>query len=454
MNDVTATRPSLRSCLLHRRRFGQGFRAGARAALVAVPLALGAAGSAAAQQPLDRPLRVFLDCTDLSCDQDFYVEAIPWVDFVRDRQDADVHVLVTSQATGGGGVSYSLELIGRQQFAEQRLRLVESTAADATSSDRREALAAVIRLGLAPLARSTSTSPAVEIAGPAPAAEGEPASRAEDPWDAWVFLVGANAFLNGESQQKFFTGSGSASATRVTPQWKLGLSLRGSLSRSEFELSDTSTFVSERETYTASGLTVRSVGPHWAAGVVGSWTRSTFTNYDSSIRFGPAVEYNVFPYSESTRRLLTALYAVGPRFNDYAETTLFGTDRETLLEQLLVLSYDVTQPWGDVNVALEASHFITRLDASSTWEEPQFNLELGGRFNVRLIRGLSANLFGSIEMVRGQLHLSAAELTEEEIVAQQRELATDYRYFVSVGLSYRFGSIFSSVVNPRFDALD
>ena len=54
-------------------------------------------------------------------------------------------------------------------------------------------------------------------------------------------------------------------------------------------------------------------------------------------------------------------------------------------------------------------------------------------------------------MVRNQIQLAAGELTEEEILTQQRELATNYRYFASFGLSYRFGSIFSDVVNPRMD---
>ncbi len=30
-------------------------------------------------------------------------------------------------------------------------------------------------------------------------------------------------------------------------------------------------------------------------------------------------------------------------------------------------------------------------------------------------------------------------------------LGTDYRYFMNVSLSYAFGSVFSSIVNPGFD---
>jgi hypothetical protein len=52
--------------------------------------------------------------------------------------------------------------------------------------------------------------------------------------------------------------------------------------------------------------------------------------------------------------------------------------------------------------------------------------------------------------VRNQIALARGALTQEEILLRQRELATDYRYFVSGGISYRFGSIFNNVVNTRF----
>ena len=43
---------------------------------------------------------------------------------MRDRSDADVHVLVTTQDTGGGGTEYTLKFIGLGSFVgvEQTLR--------------------------------------------------------------------------------------------------------------------------------------------------------------------------------------------------------------------------------------------------------------------------------------------------------------------------------------------
>jgi hypothetical protein len=52
--------------------------------------------------------------------------------------------------------------------------------------------------------------------------------------------------------------------------------------------------------------------------------------------------------------------------------------------------------------------------------------------------------------VRDQLNLPAGEATPEEILLQQRELATDFRFSTSLSITYTFGSIYSNVVNPRF----
>ena len=407
---------------------------------------------AAAAQRLDRPLRVFLDCNGFFCDLDFFVQEIPWATFVRDRQDADIHALGTRQETGAGGSAYAFELRGLRVFEGERVTLSTTTIPDATEAARRSALVEAVTVGLLPFARSTSSFPVVEVTA---AAGDEAAGVAEvDPWNRWTFRVGVNGFVNGESQQRSLSGSGSASANRVTEQWKTLFSIRGSTNRSEFELDDSTTFTSRRESYGANALLARSIGGQWSAGGILEWNRSSFANYDASVVIGPALEYNVFPYTESSRRLLTVLYAIGPRYNDYAETTLFGATSETLLEQLLVVSYDVTQPWGNIDISARGDHYITAVGDGEDWQDPQFSAQVGGGFDVRLLRGLSARLHGSVAMIRNQIQLPAEGLTEEEILTQQRELATSYRYFGSFGLSYRFGSIFSDVVNPRFESFD
>ena len=52
--------------------------------------------------------------------------------------------------------------------------------------------------------------------------------------------------------------------------------------------------------------------------------------------------------------------------------------------------------------------------------------------------------------MRDQISLPAEEATSEEVLVNQRQLATSYRYFLYFGVGYSFGSIFSPIVNPRF----
>lgn len=403
---------------------------------------------ATAQDPLNRPLRVYLDCSGFFCDQDFFTEEIPWVRFVRDRQVADVHVLGTRQTTGAGGSVYTLEFRGRDAFADQTITLQTSTPPDATESERRDELLRVARLGLAPFAAGTSEAPAAEFTVAAEQAEavGDPE---DDPWNRWVFQVGVNGFGNGESQQQFMNLSANTSASRVTEEWIVRLGVGGNLNRQEFE-SEQITDQFQTESYYGNAMLVKSRGPHWGLGTMAEWRRSTFNNYEHSATIRPAVEYNVFPYSESNRRMLVITYAIGPSYNLYEDSTIFAETEELLLQHGLAVGYDVTQAWGNIDVSADIDHYFTKFSDGMEWEEPQYNANLSGSLNLRLIRGLSFRVGGGVSMIRGQIQLRAGGLTEEEILTRQRELATNYRYFLSFGVSYRFGSIFSSVVNPRF----
>jgi len=49
--------------------------------------------------------KVFIDCDH--CDIDYIRTEITFVNYVWDRQEADVHILITTQDTGGGGRNQS-----------------------------------------------------------------------------------------------------------------------------------------------------------------------------------------------------------------------------------------------------------------------------------------------------------------------------------------------------------
>ncbi|MBI2403391.1 MAG: hypothetical protein HYV20_11800, partial [Gemmatimonadetes bacterium] len=71
------------------------------------------------QQATLEALNVFLDCQTFHCDFDHFRREISFVNWVRDRQDAHVHILGTSQQTGGGGREFTFAFIGLRQFADR-----------------------------------------------------------------------------------------------------------------------------------------------------------------------------------------------------------------------------------------------------------------------------------------------------------------------------------------------
>lgn len=391
----------------------------------------------------ERPLRLFVDCTNVSCDTEYFRTEITFVDHVLDRRDADVHVLVTSQDTGGGGREYSLAFIGLGRFdkVNQTLRYV-SKITD-TADDRRKGMVATLKLGLVRYVADTPAGRELQINYRRPAAGATGAAR--DPWNHWVFSANLQGSTSGEASQTSVSLYGGFSANRVTEEWKILNSVSGDYSQSDYTFSEGDTYTSISRGFYGSTLVVNSLGRHWGAGGQAGVSSSTYSNLEMKARVAPSVEYNVFPYSESTRRQLTFNYALGVNRVNYFETTIYGKQRETLLDQTLVVTLDMRQPWGTTSTSFQASHYLH--DVSKN------RLVLYGDLDVRLFKGFSVTGWGSVSRIHDQLNLRLGEATQEEVLVRQRQLATSYDYYLSMGFSYRFGSIYNNVVNARFNSV-
>jgi hypothetical protein len=411
---------------------------------VGVAGAQGSAPSATAEQ-----LRVFIDCS-FFCDMDFLRTDLTWVDYMRDRADAQVHVLVTRQSTAAGGGQFTLEFIGLRQFAGQADTLAYTSGPNDAQDVVRRGLAQVIKLGLVPFASKTAVAPRLNVTFAAPATApgealaGAAAVQPRDPWNFWTFRIGMNGNSNGESQQGFDNLSGNITANRTTADWKINLSTNGSYNESRFEYTigdQVRKTKSVRRNYRANSLVVRSVTPHLSLGMRAGASTSTFGNTKLSLSLAPAIEYNLVPYSESTRRSFIISYSPGLSYADYRETTIFGHDQESRPIHTMGITYTTRQPWGSVNIGVNGAQYLH--------DTEKYNAGFGGSTDLRLFKGLSFNIGGNYSHVRDQLALPARNLTEEEILLRQRQMATNYNYFVFGGISYRFGSIFNNVVNPR-----
>ncbi|HEX2081071.1 MAG TPA: hypothetical protein VHG08_25440 [Longimicrobium sp.] len=386
-------------------------------------------------------VRVFLQCSGFYCEPDYYQTEIAFVTHVRDRSDADVHVLISPEATAAGGTAYTLAFLGQGRFAGDTLTLRHTSEPGASEDARRQGLAQVIKLGLVRYVAQTPQGARLTVSYAAPR-QTAAATPERDPWNHWSFQLRGHGFFNGEQTYRSRSMLGTVSASRTTERWKLRLSVNASEDHTRFEVDSATVLTSTQTSRSVNGLLVRSLGAHLSAGVTASASRSSFFNQDMALRIAPAVEYNLYPYAESTRRQLTFRYSVGPVAYDYDQETIFERTSETRVQQALVGSLVARQPWGSVNVSAEAASFLRNFE--------QNRLQIGGGVELNLVRGLSLNVDGWYERLRDQLYLPAGEATEEEILLRRRQLATGFQYFAAMGLSYTFGSRFRTVVNSRF----
>ena len=234
--------------------------------------------------------------------------------------------------------------------------------------------------------------------------------------------------------------SGSATASRTTAAWKAQLGVTMSRDGSRFELDD-GTITTRAQSSLFDGLVVKSVGPHWGIGAGGSILSSTFTNQRRTFRVAPAVEVNLFPYSESSRRQLTVSYAVGVTALRYREETIFERLRETQADGRVHVFAGATQPWGTIDASIEARHVFGARD--------RYRVLSTGRVEFQVVEGLFFDVSGGASLLRDQVYLPRRGASEEEVLLRQRKLATGDDYFASVGVTFTFGSVNGSIVNSR-----
>jgi len=402
----------------------------------AVAAGVGSQSAAPTQAP---PLKVFLDCGN--CFQDFLRADVTFLDYVRDRSEADVHVLITNVETGGGGREYTLAFTGLKALAGTDRTLRTVTSRDDPEDIVRRQLATALRLGMLNYMAAEGVPSHLGISVELGAPENR-AAPAGDRWNTWVFSVRGSASFEGEESSRETQLVGSLSADRITPQWKITFGSDFEQETEEFDLDEDDPVKVNRREREFEWLVAKALGEHWSVGATGEVESSTFENIKLSVAAAPAVEYNVFPYSSYTRRQLRTLYAIGAERREYYEVTLFGKLEETLPAHSLALIFEQRERWGSLEARAVWSQYLHELDKS--------RFEVEAEFSLRVARGLSVGAQVNASRIRDQLSLPARGASPEEVLLRLRRLQSGYEYDVGMSVTYSFGSIFSSVINPRF----
>ena len=357
-------------------------------------------------------------------------------------------VVVSTRALPGAlaeaNTQWSLVASGLGRFAGRDRTITFDVAPTASPEVIAADLARFLKLVLTEFAAETSLGSRMDVVfkRPAAASQSQPVQQQKDPWNYWVFRLGANTNMYGEQSASDSSHYFNASANRTTENWKLRLAGYRSLSKSSFDLDETTTINSRLSDWSADVLAVKSLGPRWSLGVTSSLVGSTYSNARRIARVDPGIEFDWFPYSESSRRSLTFIYSVGAARYEYLRETIFSKLEETVWQHSLRSSLGLRQPWGSAGASLQ---FFQQLSAPD-----RTRVAFNANMNIRVFKSLTLNSSGSYSRIRDQFTLEKGDASDEEVLLRQRQLATGYRYSFSFGFSLAFGALSNASVNPRF----
>jgi hypothetical protein len=376
-------------------------------------------------------LNVYMDASD------YIRKEIPFVNYVRDIKDAEVYIISTSQRTGSGGNEFTYFLVGQRENDGMKDTISFVTSPDDTQDAVRIKEVATLKIGLMRYVARTPLAKYMNITFTEPLS----ATVSSDKWKSWVYRASFNGWLNGQQSYKSTNIFGNVSASKVTDKWKINLRANYDYGVDKFDV-DSEIITSENNSKSFNALIVRSISDHWSYGGTFNIGSSSYRNAQMMITFMPGIEYDLFPYSESTRRQLRLLYSFGGGYVNWTDTTIYNKTSESHMQQSISAAYEVVQKWGTIDVTLNYSNYI--------YDWSKNNLSLNGFLDLRIAKGLSVTFGGGASLIHDQLGLVKGGATTEEVLLRRKELATQFEYFTSFGFTYTFGSIYNNVVNPRF----
>jgi hypothetical protein len=370
-------------------------------------------------------------------DWDYVKANVPYMNYVRDRVDAELYLLITTRMTGAGGTEYTITIVGQGRFTGMNDTLVFCSKPNDTAENERAGYVRTLKMALMRYVARTPIGDDITIAYHGTSKPADIVDR----WDGWVFQVSCYPQISGSQVDKTRFVETGASADRVRPDLKLhfGASLDYTDEREELP-SKTVHLISRSNGFDA--LVVKSIGDHWGTGLTADGLAQSYQNKKRYYDVSPAVEWSVFPYSQSTRRELALFGQIIYRDVVYQEMTIYNKTAERLWSYRLSLPGSIKEPWGT---------FYSNISWQQYFHDGSiYRLQTLSSIAFRVTKALSLNVSASYYRLHDQIDQPRRQLTDEEILLHMKSLASTYQYSFYIGLTYTFGSIYTNVVNPRF----
>ncbi len=405
-----------------------------------------------AQDILPGKLKVFLDCRT-RCDFNYIRSEINIVDYMINQHEADVHILINNQSTGGGGGKTQVIFYGKHRFSSMLDTLSYSYPPNQAASQQRDLMLQYLKLGLAPYLAKSLMATQVEIKTKADEDKLQLIKKIDqtpsDPWRYWSQVFGVNGNVRLDQLYQVLRTSGYFQSTKTTEDLKIRFRVSAGRELSTYKYdtdSGTVKTVVDNSDFNARHFIARGIDKNWTYGYETSFTNSTFTNLKSSLYFSTGLERSLFPYTHINNKFVALRYGLDVRGNHYYDSTIFDKKKELLFGQKMILSLKYNQRWGYLEGGVKYRNYF------QDWG--LYNLSVNSSLNIRLTGALSINvdLYGAL--VHDQINLAQGEASKDDVLTRKRQMASAYTFATWFGVNYRFGSSVNNFVNPRFEGVD
>ncbi|MFA5816490.1 MAG: hypothetical protein WC865_12815 [Bacteroidales bacterium] len=395
-------------------------------------------GTCFSQETLMESDTIRKDALNVYMDASIYIKKeITFINYVRDLRVADVYVIPAWQPTGSGGGKETYFFVGQNRFAGMNDTVMISHSPDETDEVRRIKTVKILKMALMRYVLKTPLTEFFDIRFTEQMEE----TVTTDKWNNWVFRTSISGLMNGEKSYKSTVMNGNFDAERITEKNKIIVGYSYGWSDNKYKIGDLVINSFSRSQY-ANIQYVKGINEHWSVGSSAWVNSSIYSNSDFSLIFRPAIEYNIFPYAQATRRQFKFQYGIGYEYYNYRDTTIYNKVIDNLGSQLLCVAFKVVEKWGSGNISLAWKNYL------HDWSKN--HLSFIGRFDLRLAKGLSFNIGAGVSLIHDQFSLEKGGSTFEEMLLRRKEIATQYTYNTTFGFTFTFGSIYNNAVNPRF----
>lgn len=390
-----------------------------------------------AQDSQPDELKVMIDCR--GCDESYMQQNSLFLTHVRDQSLADVYLLINRTWSPSSEI-YKMEYNGKGEFEGMDYTYSTDFSRTLTFNETRKGLLQEVLKGLIPYILKTNLTDKFEIVVAEESEETENNIQ-KDPWNNWVFEIQGELRLRDQDTREELNYELGFEGDKVSQNWRVridGFFRRRILN---IDQDDGSEFTSVREYKYFGSSVVKSLGDHWSVGLFSNIENNNVDNFLLRLNVSPAVEYSLFDYREVLTREITFAYKIGYNYQKYLETTIFDVDEDRFPSQSFSVNVRFRRDWGYIFSSVAVRNFLNDFSKN--------RISIDNRASVRIFKGLFASINADFDMIRDQINLQLGDASLEDIILQQRAIATNYRLNVGVGLSYTFGSIYNNILNTR-----